>query len=55
MMIEAVEPSNVDTVVVDGRILKRGGKFTALAPEQIIANAAATLVSVGQRVKPAAG
>ena len=55
MIVEAVEPSNVDTVVVDGRILKRGGKFTALAQEQIIADAAATLVSVGQRVKPAAG
>jgi len=55
MIVEAVEPSNVDTVVVDGRILKRGGKFTALAQEQIIADAAATLVSVGQRVKPAPG
>ena len=55
MIVEAVEPSNVDTVVVDGRILKRGGKFTALAQEQIIADAAATLVSVGKRVKPAAG
>jgi 5-methylthioadenosine/S-adenosylhomocysteine deaminase len=55
MIVEAVEPSNVDTVVVDGRILKRGGKFTALAEEQIIADAAATLVSVGKRVKQAAG
>jgi 5-methylthioadenosine/S-adenosylhomocysteine deaminase len=55
MIVEAVEPSNVDTVVVDGRILKRGGKFTALAEEQIMADAAATLVSVGKRVKPAAG
>ncbi len=55
MLVEAAEPSNIDTVVVDGRILKRGGKFTALAQEQIMANAAATLVSVGQRVKAAAG
>lgn len=55
MIVEAAEPANVDTVVVDGRILKRGGKFTALAQEQIIADAAAALVSVGQRVKPAAG
>ena len=54
MLVEAVEPSNVDTVVVDGRILKRGGKFTALAQEQIMAKAAATLVSVSQRVKTAA-
>ena len=32
VVIEAAEPSNVDTVVIDGRILKRGGKFTALEP-----------------------
>jgi 5-methylthioadenosine/S-adenosylhomocysteine deaminase len=42
MVVEAAEPSNVDTVVIDGRILKRGGKFTALAPEQIIADATVT-------------
>ena len=53
MIVEATEPSNVDTVVVDGRILKRGGKFTALVPEQIIADAAATREAVGARLKSA--
>jgi 5-methylthioadenosine/S-adenosylhomocysteine deaminase len=46
MLVEAAEPSNVDTVVVDGRILKRGGKFTALASQQIVADASASLEAV---------
>jgi cytosine/adenosine deaminase-related metal-dependent hydrolase len=50
MLVEATEPSNVDTVVVDGRILKRDGKLTALDPEQIIANASAALQEVTKRV-----
>jgi cytosine/adenosine deaminase-related metal-dependent hydrolase len=49
MLIEAAEPANVDTVVVDGRILKRGGKFTALVPEEIIDGASASLQAVRQR------
>jgi 5-methylthioadenosine/S-adenosylhomocysteine deaminase len=49
MLVEAAEASNVDTVIVDGRILKRGGKFTALAPEEVIDGAAASLETVRQR------
>ena len=51
MLVEATEPSNVDTVVVDGRILKRAGEFTTLVPEQVIAGASATLEAVGKRAK----
>ena len=51
MIVEAAEPSNVDTVVIDGRILKRNGKLTSLSSEQIIADAAATLAAVTKRVK----
>lgn len=50
MVVEAAEPSNVDTVVIDGRILKRGGKLTTLVPEQIIADAAATGEAVKKRL-----
>lgn len=50
MVIEAAEPSNVDTVVIDGRILKRNGKFTALVPEQIISDAVATRERVRERI-----
>ncbi len=49
MLVECAEPSNVDTVVVDGRILKRGGKFTALSAEEIIDGASASLDSVRKR------
>jgi 5-methylthioadenosine/S-adenosylhomocysteine deaminase len=50
MVVEATEPSNVDTVVIDGRILKRNGKFTTLAPEQIISDAVATRERVRKRI-----
>ena len=53
MIIEATEPSNVDTVVIDGRILKLGGKLTAMMPEKVIADASASLREVGKRLKPA--
>jgi 5-methylthioadenosine/S-adenosylhomocysteine deaminase len=50
MLVEAAEEADVDTVVIDGRILKRDGKFTALVPEQVLADAAASLHAVGKRV-----
>jgi len=50
VVVEAAEPSNVDTVVVDGRILKRGGKLTALDPEQIVADAIVTRDTLRKRL-----
>jgi cytosine/adenosine deaminase-related metal-dependent hydrolase len=50
MIIEAAEPANVDTVVVDGRILKRGGRMVACAPAQIIAGAKAARAEVAKRL-----
>jgi len=50
MLVEATEDADIDTVVVDGRILKRGGKLTAMNEEQVIAGAAATLEAVGRRI-----
>ena len=50
LLVEATEDADVDTVVVDGRILKRGGKLTAMNPEQVMAGAAASLEAVGKRV-----
>lgn len=50
MLVEAAEPSDVDTVIVDGRILKRGGKMTALDPADVIAGASATLQEVSKRL-----
>jgi cytosine/adenosine deaminase-related metal-dependent hydrolase len=51
MLVEATEEADVDTVLVDGRILKRNGKLTAINPEQVMADAALSLESVGKRVK----
>ncbi len=41
--MHGAQPANVDTVVVDGRILKRAGQFTALDPEQVVRAAAESL------------
>lgn len=53
MLVESAEEADVDTVVVDGRILKRGGKLTALTPEQVIAGATASLDGVRKRINAA--
>jgi 5-methylthioadenosine/S-adenosylhomocysteine deaminase len=51
LVLEATGPENVDTVVVDGRILKRGGKLTALNTSEVIAGARAALAGVRERTK----
>lgn len=50
MIVEAALPENVDTVVVDGRILKRGGKLTALSEDEILEGVAASLAALRKRV-----
>jgi 5-methylthioadenosine/S-adenosylhomocysteine deaminase len=49
MLVDAGQPSNVDTVVVDGRILKRHGKLTALDKRQVISEASAALTAIRKR------
>ena len=51
----AAQPSNVDTVVVDGRILKRDGRLTALNPREVVCGAAAALERVLARAGGAGG
>jgi 5-methylthioadenosine/S-adenosylhomocysteine deaminase len=51
LVLEATGPENVDTVVVDGRILKRGGKLVALNTPEVIAGARAALAGVRERTK----
>ena len=48
MLVEAALPANVDTVVVDGRILKSRGGLTAIDVEQVVTEAAA-LAAVRKR------
>jgi len=49
MVVTAAQPANVDTVMVDGRILKRGGKLTAMNAAQIASEAAAANAALRKR------
>lgn len=49
MLVEAAQPSNVDTVFVDGRILKRAGRLTAVDVDTVIEDARAALAAVRRR------
>ena len=49
MLVEAAQPANVDTVVVDGRILKRHGRLTAIDTQQMASEASAALTAVRKR------
>jgi hypothetical protein len=48
-VVRSGQPSNVDGVMVDGRILKLGGELVCLDTEQIAADAAASLAAVRER------
>ncbi len=49
MLVEAAQPANVDTVIVDGRILKRRGKLTSLDTQQIAGETSAALAALRKR------
>lgn len=49
LLVEAAQPSNVEMVVVDGRIVKREGQLTAVDVEQVLQNANRSLLSVRLR------
>lgn len=49
LVLEATTPENVDTVVVDGRILKRSGKLTAVDPTEVISGARIALAGIRER------
>jgi cytosine/adenosine deaminase-related metal-dependent hydrolase len=49
LVVEAAQPENVDTVIVDGRILKRGGKLTAAQPADVAREARGALAEVRKR------
>jgi cytosine/adenosine deaminase-related metal-dependent hydrolase len=48
-LISFAQPRNVDTVVVDGRILRRGGEFTALDYSEVLKAANETAAALRQR------
>jgi cytosine/adenosine deaminase-related metal-dependent hydrolase len=49
MIVTAAQPANVDTVMIDGRILKRGGKLTAVNAAQTAQEAAAANAALRKR------
>ena len=49
VLVSFAQPSNVDTVVVDGRILRRAGKFTALDHAEVLKEAAESAAALRQR------
>jgi cytosine/adenosine deaminase-related metal-dependent hydrolase len=49
MLVEAVQPANVDTVMVDGRILKRGGKLMAIDTARVASEASDALAALRKR------
>jgi cytosine/adenosine deaminase-related metal-dependent hydrolase len=49
MLIESAQPENVDTVMVDGRILKQGGRLTAIETGEVVGEARQSLQEVRKR------
>jgi hypothetical protein len=48
-LVSFAQPANIDTVVVDGRILRRAGAFTALDHAQVLKDAAECATSLRAR------
>lgn len=48
-VVHGAGPANVDTVIVDGRVLKRGGRLTAADPSEIVAEAEERLAALCAR------
>jgi len=49
LLVEAAQPANVDTVMVDGRLLKRGGRLTAVDPGRVVGEARQSLAALRKR------
>jgi len=49
LIVEAAQPANVDTVMVDGRFLKRNGILTAVDIDEVVSQARAALAGLTAR------
>ena len=56
-IVRSVTPANVDTVLIDGRVLERGGRLVTFDVDEVVANAEASALAVraraGGRLRPA--
>lgn len=50
MVVQSAQPANVDTVIVDGRVLKRGGRLVGINASKIANDAADTMQRVRAEV-----
>jgi len=50
MVVQSAQPANVDTVVIDGRILKRHGKLSAIDTEKLVNDVNETMTRVRSEV-----
>ena len=50
-IVRSAQPHNVDTVVIDGRILKQGGRLTALDTSEIAGQAIESLAALRKRAQ----
>jgi cytosine/adenosine deaminase-related metal-dependent hydrolase len=49
LLVEAAQPANVDTVIVDGRIVKRGGRLTTVDVGEVVDSAGRALTGLRRR------
>jgi 5-methylthioadenosine/S-adenosylhomocysteine deaminase len=50
-LVSLAQPSNVDTVIVDGRVLRQSGKFTALDHAKVVRDAQAAAAGLRSRAR----
>ena len=50
LLVEAAQPVNVDTVIIDGRVLKHAGRMVAVDQERVIRSAADSIKGVLARM-----
>jgi cytosine/adenosine deaminase-related metal-dependent hydrolase len=50
MLVTAAQPANVDTVIVDGRVLKRAGELTTIDLPQVRSDAQRALAGLRARM-----
>jgi cytosine/adenosine deaminase-related metal-dependent hydrolase len=51
LLVEAAQPANVDTVMIDGRFVKRGGRLTTVDVPELVEDAARALTDLRRRSK----
>jgi hypothetical protein len=50
-LVSLAQPGNVDTVIVDGRILRQGGKFTTLDHAKVVRDAQEAAAGLRSKAK----